>query len=67
VAESVNAGVDLEMPGVNKFRSPHHISWSIQSRKVTLETIKCRARKVLELVQKCAKGAPEVSNIYVLL
>ncbi|CAG8729926.1 2925_t:CDS:2, partial [Acaulospora colombiana] len=60
VADSVNAGLDLEMPGVNKWRSPYHMSWSVHSRKITLETIKARARKVLELVQKSAKGAPEI-------
>jgi beta-glucosidase len=62
VADSVNAGLDLEMPGVNKFRSAYHLAWSVHSRKTTLETIKARARKVLDLVQKSAKGAPEVSS-----
>lgn len=35
--------------------------FSIQSRKVTKRTVKERAAKVLELVQKCAKYAPDVS------
>ncbi len=35
---------------------------SIQGRKIATRTLKQRARKVLELVQKCAKGAPEVRN-----
>jgi hypothetical protein len=66
IAESINAGLDLEMPGTNKFRSPYYMTWSVNARKITVETIKKRARKVLELVQKCAKGAPEVcvSHIY---
>ncbi|KAG5734724.1 putative beta-glucosidase I, partial [Termitomyces sp. T112] len=33
---------------------------SIQSRKLTTRDIRSRARKVLELVQKCARGAPEI-------
>ncbi|KAJ7259221.1 beta-glucosidase [Mycena rebaudengoi] len=56
----INAGLDLEMPGINKWRSLDLVNRSIQSRKVTLRTIKQRATKVLELVQKCAIGAPEV-------
>ena len=64
-ADSLNAGLDLEMPGVNKFRSQYHTAWSVHARKVTLETIKKRARRVLELVQKCAKGAPEASFYFI--
>lgn len=56
----LNAGVDLEMPGLNKWRTLELVNRSIQARKVTTKTIKLRARKVLEFVQKCAKGAPEV-------
>ncbi|KAF7330642.1 Glycoside hydrolase family 3 protein [Mycena sanguinolenta] len=57
---SIKAGLDLEMPGVNKWRSLDLVNRSIQSRKVTKRVIKQRATKVLELVQKCAAGAPEV-------
>ncbi|KAJ6616680.1 glycoside hydrolase family 3 protein [Mycena sp. CBHHK59/15] len=57
---SINAGLDLEMPGINKWRSLDLVNRSIGSRKLTLRTIKQRATKVLELVQKCAIGAPEV-------
>ncbi len=32
----------------------------IQSRKITARTVKERAKKVLELTQKCAQGAPEI-------
>ena len=64
---ALNAGLDLEMPGVNKWRSLDLVSRSIRSRKVTERTIKKRAKSVLELVQKCAQGAPEVRFISVLL
>ncbi|KAJ7220655.1 beta-glucosidase [Mycena pura] len=57
---SINAGLDLEMPGVNKWRSLDLMNRSIGSRKITQRVIKQRATKVLELVQKCAIGAPEI-------
>ncbi|KAJ7182828.1 beta-glucosidase [Mycena crocata] len=57
---SINAGLDLEMPGTNKWRSLDLVSRSIASRKVTRRVIKQRSTKVLELVQQCAIGAPEV-------
>ncbi|KAJ7621338.1 beta-glucosidase [Roridomyces roridus] len=57
---SIKAGLDLEMPGVNKWRSLDLVNRSIQSRKLTVRDIKKRANNVLELVKKCAAGAPEV-------
>lgn len=57
---AINAGLDLEMPGTNKWRTLDLMTRSIGSRKINIRTIKERARKVLELVQKCASGAPEV-------
>ncbi|OCB86539.1 beta-glucosidase [Sanghuangporus baumii] len=44
VSENINAGLDIEMPGVNKWRT-----WD-----------KERAAKVLEMVKRCAQGAPDV-------
>ncbi|EJF57992.1 beta-glucosidase [Dichomitus squalens LYAD-421 SS1] len=60
IDHSINAGLDLEMPGTNKWRTLDLMNRSIQSRKITKRTVKERAKKVLELVQKCAKYAPEV-------
>ncbi|KAG6839583.1 hypothetical protein C0991_001270 [Blastosporella zonata] len=60
VDHSIKAGLDLEMPGVNKWRSLDLVNRSIQSRKITIRDVRARARKVLELVQKCAQGAPEI-------
>ncbi|KII89537.1 glycoside hydrolase family 3 protein [Plicaturopsis crispa FD-325 SS-3] len=57
---SINAGLDLEMPGTNKWRTLDLMNRSIGSRKLTVRTVKERARKVLELAQRCAQGAPEV-------
>jgi len=63
VDTSLNAGLDLEMPGVNKWRSLELVSRSLSARKVTVRTIKERARKVLELAKKAAQGAPEVCTL----
>jgi hypothetical protein len=64
VDHALNAGVDLEIPGFNKWRTIEYVSRSILARKVTVATVKQRAKKVLELVQKCAQRAPEVSVIF---
>lgn len=60
VDAGINAGVDLEMPGVNKWRTLDLTKRCINARKVTVKTTKERALQVLKLVQKCAQGAPEV-------
>src|SRR6267154_522515 len=60
VDHAINAGLDLEMPGVNKWRTFEKVERSIVARKVAVHTIKERAKKVLELVQKCAREATEV-------
>ena len=61
VDAGINAGVDLEMPGTNKWRTLDLTKRCINARKVTVRTIKERALQVLKLVQKCAQEAPEVS------
>ncbi len=48
------------MPGTNKWRTLDLMTRSIQSRKLTLRTIKERARNVLELAKRCAKECPEI-------
>ncbi|KZT03376.1 glycoside hydrolase family 3 protein [Laetiporus sulphureus 93-53] len=60
VDHAINAGLDLEMPGTNKWRTLDLMNRSIQSRKIMKRTVKERARKVLELAQRCAKAAPEI-------
>jgi beta-glucosidase len=60
VDAAINAGLDLEMPGLRKWRQLDLVTRSIQSRKILPRTLKGRARNVLKLVQKCAQGAPEV-------
>lgn len=62
VDHAINAGLDLEMPGVNIWRTFEKVERSIGARKVAVRTIKERAKKVLELVQKSAREAPEVRD-----
>ncbi|KAH6899145.1 beta-glucosidase [Coprinopsis sp. MPI-PUGE-AT-0042] len=57
---SMKAGLDLEMPGTNKWREIEYVNRCLQAKKLTIRGIKERARNVLNLVQKCAKGAPEI-------
>jgi beta-glucosidase len=62
VDHAINAGLDLEMPELNKWRTFEKVERCIVARKVSVHTIKERAKKVLELVQKCAREAPEVRD-----
>lgn len=62
----INAGLDLEMPGITKWRTLDLTNRCIGARKVTVRTIKERALQVLKVVQKCAREAPEVSPINTL-
>ncbi|KAG9002882.1 hypothetical protein FRB94_003505 [Tulasnella sp. JGI-2019a] len=55
LSESINAGLDLEMPGVDKWRTQSKVMRMIGAHKVTARTIKERARKVLEMVKKVCK------------
>ena len=57
---SINAGLDLEMPGTNKWRTLDLMNRSIGSRKLTTRTIKERAKKVVELAKRVAQESPEV-------
>ncbi|KAF8552820.1 glycoside hydrolase family 3 protein [Imleria badia] len=57
---SINAGLDLEMPGTNKWRTLDLVNRSIGSRKLTTRTIKERAKKVVELVKRVAQESPEI-------
>ncbi|KAM0325856.1 hypothetical protein ACHAQA_007159 [Verticillium albo-atrum] len=57
--ESINAGLDLEMPGPTRWRG-QLLNHAIMSRKVDQETVDQRVREVLKLVQRATKtGIPE--------
>jgi beta-glucosidase len=52
--EAINAGLDLEMPGLTKSRGQLLLD-VVQEGKVTEATINASARKVLELVKKSGR------------
>ncbi|KAL6366062.1 hypothetical protein LRP88_00158 [Fusarium phalaenopsidis] len=51
-AESINAGVDLEMPGPARWRKPEVVIEAVNQGKLTEETITDRARNVLTFLQR---------------
>jgi beta-glucosidase len=51
-ADSLNAGLDLEMPGPTRFRSIEAVTRAIKKGEVTEHTIMERARNVLKLIEK---------------
>ncbi|KAG8943854.1 hypothetical protein FRC04_002477 [Tulasnella sp. 424] len=60
LASSINAGVDLEMPGVNKWRADEKVQRCISAKKITVRTIKERAASVLNLVKHLSKTNAEI-------
>ncbi|EGN96322.1 glycoside hydrolase family 3 protein [Serpula lacrymans var. lacrymans S7.3] len=60
IDHALNSGLDLEMPGTNKWRTLDLVNRSIQSRKVTVRTVKERARKVVELAKRAATEAGDI-------
>ncbi|KZT51279.1 glycoside hydrolase family 3 protein [Calocera cornea HHB12733] len=60
VPEAYHAGLDLEMPGTDGWRTASKVLRSIEAKKLSLPVVRARARAVLQLVQRCAAGAPEI-------
>ena len=54
-SESINAGLDLEMPGPVRWRADLAVH-AVRANKIKPRTIDERARTVLELVKECAKS-----------
>jgi beta-glucosidase len=52
VADSLNAGLDLEMPGPTRWRSVDAVTKAVKKGEVTEATITERARNVLTLIEK---------------
>lgn len=59
-AEAVNAGLDLEMPGLPRWRTPTLMSSSLGSRKILPSTLDTRAETMLRFVQKIAQANPDI-------
>jgi beta-glucosidase len=51
-ADSLNAGLDLEMPGPTRFRSLEAVTEAVKKGEVTEQTINERAKNVLNLIEK---------------
>lgn len=58
--QPLNAGLDLEMPGPPRWRTPFLINHLLSCKKLTVQTLKDRAATVLATVQKLARTSPEV-------
>ncbi|KAB8072481.1 putative beta-glucosidase H [Aspergillus leporis] len=53
--DSINAGLDLEMPGPSRYRGKY-VESAMQARLVKQSTIDARVRKVLEFVDRASKA-----------
>ncbi|GJN74822.1 glycosyl hydrolase [Purpureocillium lilacinum] len=52
--DSLNAGLDLEMPGPSRYRGKY-IESAMQARLIKQSTIEARARKVLEFIKQASQ------------
>ena len=57
---AVKAGLDLEMPGPSRWRTPLLLTHMLSSRKVLMQDIDDRASTVLSLVKKLATKNPDI-------
>lgn len=57
---ALNAGLDLEMPGPPRWRSPMLVNHALTARKLLTSTLDERARTVLKFVHKMAHVSPDV-------
>jgi beta-glucosidase len=60
VDEAIKAGLDLEMPGPPRWRTPLLINHLLTCQKLDVPIIEERATKLLSFVQKVARASPEV-------
>jgi beta-glucosidase len=59
--DSMNAGLDLEMPGPTRYRGKY-IESAMQARLIKQSTINKRARKVLEFVERASRAPVSVEE-----
>ncbi|KAF5386631.1 hypothetical protein D9615_001768 [Tricholomella constricta] len=60
VDQSINAGMDLEMPGPPRWRAPQLVLHCLSSQKLLSRTLDERVTNLLTFVQKQARRNPEV-------
>lgn len=60
VDQPINAGLDLEMPGPPRWRTPLLIHHCLSAQKLLVPTIDERVTTLLSFIQKVARRNPEV-------
>ncbi|KAJ7940912.1 glycoside hydrolase superfamily [Mycena leptocephala] len=60
VDEALNAGLDLEMPGPPRWRTPLLVNYTLTASKLSLSTVNERVVNLLTFVQTQARKNPEV-------
>ncbi|EGN92018.1 glycoside hydrolase family 3 protein [Serpula lacrymans var. lacrymans S7.3] len=58
--QSINAGLDLEMPGPPRWRTAFLIQHCLSSQKLKMPTLDERAHKMLTFIQKMARIHPDI-------
>ena len=58
--QPINAGLDLEMPGPPRWRTPFLINHLLSCKKLTTEALSERAGNVLSTVQRLARLSPDI-------
>ncbi|KAL7421535.1 hypothetical protein Q5752_003304 [Cryptotrichosporon argae] len=57
---SINAGLDLEMPGPARWRTPELVGHLINAHKIDRRAVDARAASLLNWVQKLARANPDI-------
>lgn len=57
---AIKAGLDLEMPGPTKWRSPTLVIHMLSSQKLLIKDLNQRAETILTFIQKLARRNPDV-------
>jgi len=60
VDQAIQAGLDLEMPGPPRWRTPLLVNHTLGAQKIAVEDINARVYALLSFVQKLAAKNPEV-------
>lgn len=60
VAEALNAGLDLEMPGPPRWRTKTLVMACLGARKILPSTLDKRVENILRYIQKVARASPEI-------
>lgn len=59
-SEALNAGLDLEMPGPPRWRTPNLVYHTLSSQKLLRSTIDDRVTALLSFIQKVARKNPDI-------